>query len=52
MSRHFIAEDTADRVIEAKAYSDYIKISEFGTMNVFERENNSGTRLTENIQMT
>ena len=33
-------------------YNDYIKKSEFETMNVFERENNSGTRLNENIQMT
>ena len=43
---------TLDRVSEAKSYSDYIKNSEFETMNVFERENNSGTRLNENIQMT
>ena len=35
-SRHRIAEVTADRVSEAKAYSDYIKNSEFETMNVFE----------------
>ena len=47
-SRHRIAEDTADKATEAKVYSDYIKISEFETMNVFERENNSGIRLTEN----
>ena len=52
MSRHCIAEVTADRVSQEKSYSDYIKNSEFETMNVFERENNSGTRLNENIQMT
>ena len=40
---------TLDRVSEAKSYSDYIKNSEFETMNVFERENNSGTRLNQNI---
>ena len=59
--RHHIAEVTADRVREAKAYSDYIKNHEFETMNIFEQEdnsgirlteNNSGTRLNENIQMT
>ena len=42
-SKHCITEVTADRVIEAKVYSDYIKNSEFKTMNVFEQENNSGT---------
>ena len=52
MSRHHIAEITTDRVSEAKAYSDNIKNSEFETMNAFERENNSGTRLNQNIQMT
>ena len=51
-SSHAIANVTADRVSEAKAYSDYIKNSEFETMNVFEFENNSGTRLNQNIQMT
>ena len=51
-SRHCIAKVTADRVSEAKAYSDYIKNSEFEIINVFEQENNSGTRLNENIQMT
>ena len=51
-SRHRIAEVTADRVSEAKAYSDYIKNSEFETMNVFERETNSGIGPNENIQMT
>ena len=51
-SRHRIAEVTAVRVSEEKAYSDYIKKSEFETMNVFERESNFGTRLNENIQMT
>ena len=34
-SSHGIAEFTADRVSEAKAYSDYIKNSEFEAMNVF-----------------
>ena len=38
---HFIAEVTADRVSEEKSCSDYIKNSEFETMSVFERENNS-----------
>ena len=51
-SRHCIVELTADKVSEAKVYSDYIKNSEFETMNVFEQENNSGTRLNKNIQMT
>ena len=46
-SSHGIAKVTADRASEAKAYSDYIEISEFETMNVFERENNSGTRLNQ-----
>ena len=49
---HRIAEVTEDIVREAKAYSDYIKNSEFESMNVSEQENNSGTRLNENIQMT
>ena len=47
-SRHSIAEVTSDRVIKAKAYSDYIKSSEFETMNVFERENDSRTQLNQN----
>ena len=51
-SIHSIEEVTADRVNKAKESSDYIKNSEFETMNVFEQENNSGTRLNENIQMT
>ena len=51
-SRHLIAEVTAGRVSEAKEYSDYIKNSEFETMNVFGRKNYLGTRLNENIQMT
>ena len=34
-SSHGIAEVTADGVSEAKAYSDYIKKSEFKTMIVF-----------------
>ena len=35
--RHRIAEVTADRVRKAKVYSDYIKKSEFETINIFER---------------
>ena len=46
-SRHHIAKVTADRVSEAKAYSDYIKNSEFETMKVFEFENNSGNELNK-----
>ena len=42
-----IANVTADRVSEAKAYSDYIKNSEFETTKVFEFENNYGTRLNQ-----
>ena len=37
-SMHRIAEVTVDRLSEEKLYSDYIKNSEFKTMNVFERE--------------
>ena len=48
-SSHGIAIFTVDRVSEVKAYSGYIKNSEFETMNVFERENNSRTRLNQNI---
>ena len=46
-SRHRIAEVTADRVSEAKVFSDYIKNSEFENMKFFEFENNSGTRLDQ-----
>ena len=46
-SGHGITKVAADRVSEAKAYSDYIKNSEFETMKVFEFENNSGTRLNQ-----
>ena len=46
---HGIAKVTADRASEAKAYSDYIKNSEFETMKVFEFENNSGTQLNQDI---
>ena len=42
-SRHGIAKVTADRVSEAKAYSDYIKNSGFEIMKVFEFKNDSGT---------
>ena len=41
-----------ERVSEAKAFSDYIKNSEFENTKVFERENNSVTQLTENIPLT
>ena len=41
--RNRIAEVTEGRVNEVKGYIDYIKNSEFETMNVFERENNSGS---------
>ena len=50
--RHCIKGVTAKRLSEAKSYSDYFKNSEFETINVFERENISGTQLNENIQMT
>ena len=52
VSMHRIAEFTAYRASEEKAYSDYIKNSEFETINVFERENNSVFRLTENNSWT
>ena len=42
-----IPKVAADRVREAKAYSDYIKKSEFETMKVFEIGNDSGTRLNQ-----
>ena len=51
-SSHGIAIFSADRVSEVKAYSEYIKNSEFETMNVFERENSSGIQLTENNSWT
>ena len=47
MSSHGISKVAADRVSEAKAYSDYIKNSDFETMKVFEFENNSVTRLNQ-----
>ena len=50
VSSHGIAKVAANRVSEAKAYSDYIKISEFETMNVFEIRNNSGTQLNQMTQ--
>ena len=49
MSSHGILKVTTNRASEAKAYSYYIKNSEFETMNVFDFENNSGTRLNQNI---
>ena len=42
-SRHGYKEVPVRRVSEAKAFSDYIKKSEFETTKVFERENNSVT---------
>ena len=44
---HGSAKVTADRASEEKAYSNYIKSSDFETMNVFERENSSGTQLNQ-----
>ena len=51
-SRHGCEEVTAGRVSEAKAFSDHITNSEFETTKIFERENDSVTRLTENIPRT
>ena len=51
-SRHGCEEVTVGRVIEVKAFSDYIKNSEFETTKVFERENNYVTRPSENIPLT
>ena len=44
---HGISKVAADRVSEAKAYSDYIKNSGFETMKFFEFKKNSGTRLNQ-----
>ena len=49
-SSHGISKVAADRVSEAKAYSDYIKNYEFETMKVFEFENISRTRLNQMTQ--
>ena len=49
-SSHGISKVVADRVSEAKAYSDYVKNSEFETMIFFEFKNNSGTRLDQMTQ--
>ena len=46
-SSHGISKVAADRVSEAKGYSDYIKNSVFETMNIFEIRNDSGTRLNQ-----
>ena len=46
-SRHRIVEVTADRVSEAKRYSDNIKNSDFETLIFFEIRNNSGTPLNQ-----
>ena len=48
-SSHGIAKVTEDIVSEAKVYRDSIKKSEFENMNVFEQENNSRTRLNQNM---
>ena len=40
----------ADKVSKEKAYSDYIKNSEFETMKVFEIRNDSGTRFNKMIR--
>ena len=37
--------ERVDAVSEEKVYRDYIFKNEFETMNVFERENNSGGRI-------
>ena len=52
MYRHRIVEVMADRVSKAKSYSDYIKNSEFETMNVVGQENISRIQRTENISGT
>ena len=46
-SSHGFLEVAADRVSEAKSYSDYNKNSELGNMKVFEIRNDSGTRLNK-----
>ena len=52
-SRHGCKEVTARKVSEEKAYSNYIKNSEFETTKVFEQKNISVTRPTlENISVT
>ena len=50
-SSHGISKVAVDRVSEAKAYSDYIKNSEFETMKVFEFENISGNQLNQMTQL-
>ena len=46
---HGYEKVTVGRVSEAKEFSDYIKNNEFETMEVFERENNSRTRINSGI---
>ena len=46
-SSHGISKVAANRVSGEKAYSEYIKNSEFETIKVFEIRNDSGTRLNE-----
>ena len=50
-SRHGIEEVMVGKVNETKSYSDYIRNSEFETTKVFEVENISVTRPTENISL-
>ena len=46
-SSHGISKVVADRVSEAKAYSDYTKNYEYETPNFFEIQNDSGTRINQ-----
>ena len=50
-SRHRIAEVTEEKLSKVQAYSNYIKNSEFGTEDVFERENIQLNRQDQNIQL-
>ena len=49
--RYGIAEVTEGRVSEVQTYSDYIKNSEFETMNIFERENNPDSQINYTIRI-
>ena len=51
-STHDCEEVMIRRGSKTKLFRDYIKDSEFETTKVFEHENNSVTRLTENITLT
>ena len=46
-SSHGISKVAADRVSEAKAYSEYVKNPEFKTIKVLRIQNDSGTRLNQ-----